>query len=138
MIALNNYQNLIKNILLETKRSACISKYICNLKFLQVKIKNNGFYKASILALLVLAYPKFMSKGKKIIPEKCCQLCLHICYIYILLFVPLTSISSKQHYEHDLMYLISLVENFKIYSLPGENTLGIVINITLAHIFIRQ
>lgn len=36
------------------------------------------------------------------------------------------------------MYLIFLVENFKIYPLPGENTLGIVINITLAHIFIRQ
>ena len=43
ILALNNYQNVIKDILSETKRSACSLKYVCKVKFLQVNINKSGF-----------------------------------------------------------------------------------------------
>ena len=80
MLAVNNDQVHIKTVLLETKLHNFNMKYIQNLKFLPVRVKNNSLDKASILALLVLAYPKFMSKGKNQSPSMFLVVIIYISY----------------------------------------------------------
>lgn len=64
MLQLNNGQNYIKTVLLETKLCTFNMKYIYDLKFFPVKIKKKiALYKACILARLMLADPKFLSRG---------------------------------------------------------------------------